>query len=97
MHYVYVLFSIKLDKRYVGRTSDLKKRLEHHNNGLDRFTKKGLPWILVYYEAYLSKKDTTQRELFLKSGRGRELLNNLTKYSLELAKLVPPNRRIRKT
>ena len=68
MHYVYVLKSQKSKKLYFGCTSDLKVRIIEHNKGLNRSTKHGIPWKLVYYEAFLSKSDATAREASLKQG-----------------------------
>ncbi|QYH39290.1 GIY-YIG nuclease family protein [Algoriphagus sp. NBT04N3] len=36
---VYILFSERLGKYYVGQTSDLDKRLKRHNSGRERFTR----------------------------------------------------------
>jgi putative endonuclease len=70
MRYVYVLKSQKYKsvKLYFGSTSDLKKRVDQHNMGLSISTKHGIPWKLVYYEAFLSKSDALERENRLKSG-----------------------------
>ena len=68
MHYVYVLKSQKSLKLYSGSTSDLKARIIEHNKGLNRSTKYGIPWKLVYYEAFLNKSDATEREASLKQG-----------------------------
>jgi len=39
-----------------------------------KFTKFGIPWKLIYYEAYLNKKDAMKRERYLKTGRGRNYI-----------------------
>ncbi len=80
MYFVYVLYSHSLQKKYVGHTSDLNKRLAHHNAGLNRWSKRGIPWQLVYSEQFFTKSEACKRELYLKTGKGRE----------ELAKVVPP-------
>jgi len=84
MHYVYILYSNKLSKRYIGLSDDLKRRLQEHNNGNCKFTSSGIPWKLIYYEVFKSKKDARNEELFLKSGKGRErikfLLTDTMKY-----------------
>lgn len=72
MYYVYVLRSDKINKYYVGYTEDINKRLEHHNLGLDRWSKRGTPWKLIYTERYNSKKGAITRERYLKSGVGRK-------------------------
>ena len=66
VYYVYVLKSQKWNKPYVGVTSDLKKRFRQHNSQENYSTKYGIPWKLVYYEAYLDKKDAIKREAQLK-------------------------------
>lgn len=74
MFYVYILRSHRRDVLYTGFTVDLKKRLAEHMSGKSTFTKGILPVQLIYYEAYISEDDACKREVFLKSGRGREVL-----------------------
>jgi len=66
MFFVYLLFSNKSDKFYVGFTSNLEKRLARHNAGENLATKYGVPWELVYYEAFRNKSDALVREKKLK-------------------------------
>jgi putative endonuclease len=48
MFYVYILFSAKFDKYYVGHTDNLSRRLFQHNNLVkNTFTAKYRPWSLV--------------------------------------------------
>jgi predicted GIY-YIG superfamily endonuclease len=58
MHYVYLLESETFGgPRYIGLTTDLKKRLADHNAGKSRHTSKYMPWKLVTYVAsQISKK-----------------------------------------
>ncbi|MSU75783.1 MAG: GIY-YIG nuclease family protein [Candidatus Magasanikbacteria bacterium] len=83
MYYVYILFSKKLQKRYIGSTGNLKQRTEEHNKGKTPFTSSGIPWQLIYYEVFQNKQDALEEERFLKSGRGRDRLNFLLKYTME--------------
>ncbi len=75
MFYIYVLWSERIRKRYVGYTSDITKRIHEHNNGNSKFTKGGVPWKLVYSEELSSKAEATKREKYLKSGAGRKWLD----------------------
>ena len=75
MFYIYVLWSEKIQKRYVGCAENTDKRLIQHNMGKNRFTKGGIPWILIYTEEYSTLSLARKRELFLKSGIGREWLD----------------------
>lgn len=74
MYYVYVLKSLKDNKLCIGFTKDLKKRIESHNLGLNESTAKRKPLNLIYYEGYISERDARNREKFLKTGRGHEVL-----------------------
>ena len=66
MFYVYLLQS-KLNKQiYIGSTNDLPRRFKEHNKGLEKSTKRYLPWYLIYYEAYKNEKDAKEREKKLK-------------------------------
>jgi putative endonuclease len=75
---VYVLYSERFNKHYVGFTSDLEARIKSHNElSTKGYTKKNRPWKLIYTEEYESKKAAMQREKFLKSGKGREFIKSL--------------------
>jgi len=75
MFYVYVLWSERLKKRYVGSAVDPDKRLHEHNAGKNRFTKGGIPWTLMHTEAFPDLPSARKREAFLKSGVGRAWLD----------------------
>ena len=64
MYYVYVLQNEEGGK-YIGYTSNLKRRFEEHNQGLNQSTK-GHKWNLIYYEAFRSETDARRREVKLK-------------------------------
>lgn len=64
---------------YIGRTSDLKRRIEEHNQGLNISTKYGIPWHLVYFEACLDESDSIRRERYLKTTQGSRLLKRRLK------------------
>ena len=84
MWYVYVLQSLKNKKLYTGLTSNLKRRLEEHNKKIGgKYTRNNSPFKLIFYEAFLNKKDAVRDELFLKSGYGREVLKGKIQNYLE--------------
>lgn len=71
MYYVYLLRSKKTGTFYIGSTADLKRRFHQHNQGMNTSTKSGVPWELVYYEAFTTKALAQERERKLKRyGRG---------------------------
>jgi putative endonuclease len=84
MYYVYVLQSEKTGQLYVGSTKDLRKRFSQHNLGQSTWTKRAIPWKLIYYEACLVKEDAQARERYFKSGPGRQALTKRLKRFLLL-------------
>ena len=66
MYYVYILKSLKDSRLYIGRSSQLKKRLVEHNQGRVTSTTHRRPWKLVYYEGYRNEDDAKDRERGLK-------------------------------
>lgn len=70
MHYVYILRSLKDDSLYAGSTHDLKSRIEKHNKGEVTYSAKKRPWKLVWYCAFLAKKQAIEFEMYLKQGSG---------------------------
>ncbi len=75
-YYVYVLLSEKDGQFYTGYTSDLKNRLQLHNEGKVKSTMHRLPIKLIYFEGCLHQQDATRREKYLKSGSGKIYLRN---------------------
>lgn len=67
MYQVYLLRSQKDGSFYVGYTNNVDQRLKEHNNGTVGYTKKFIPWKLIYYESFLSLDDAKKREKSLKS------------------------------
>ena len=80
MWYVYVLRSNKAKQWYTGSTKDLRKRIISHNKSMNKSTKYGVPWELIYFEASLDHDDARARERYLKSGPGKKYLRNRLKF-----------------
>ncbi len=72
--YIYILFSEKDRKLYIGYTENLKNRLGDHFKGNVESTKLRRPMLLIHYESFTNEKDAKAREEFLKSGFGRSQL-----------------------
>ena len=73
----YILHSSKLDKFYVGSTTDIGRRLIEHNRGKEKFTKTGLPWVLVYKEDFEELLLARQREHYIKKMKSRKFIEVL--------------------
>ena len=80
MYYVYIIQSKKDYRLYKGFTTDLKKRLREHNEGLVTYSKTWRPWRLIHYEAYLNKEDAIVREKYLKSGWGKRFIDKTLRH-----------------
>ena len=72
MYYVYVLFNGKI--KYVGYTSDLKRRLREHQTDKVEATKLKGHWELIFYEAFKEETKARKRELYFKTTKGKRAL-----------------------
>ncbi len=79
MFYVYILQSQKNKSLYIGFTADLKRRFQEHNDGRNISTKPFKPYSLIFYEAFINKKDAVAREQYLKSGWGFRTIKKMLK------------------
>ena len=71
MFYTYIIRSINNpDQRYIGSTSDLRKRLAKHNEGGVPHTAPFKPWKLEVYIAFETKEKAAAFEAYLKTGSG---------------------------
>src|SRR4030042_3736123 len=72
MEYVVYIIQSQFDQSfYIGYTHSIEERVREHNEGSTRYTSHKRPWILVYVEAFQSKKEAIQRERFLKKQKNR--------------------------
>lgn len=79
MFTVYVLRSLTNQRLYIGQTNNLSRRLLEHNQGHSRYTKLTKPFKLIYQEEFGTRNDAVNREIELKSGKGREWLKLILK------------------
>ena len=79
MFYVYILKSEKDGKFYIGSTKNIEQRLYRHNKGLVKSTKNRTPFVLVYYERFLTLSEARRRERKIKSYKGGKAFDNLMK------------------
>ena len=83
MYSIYVIQHTNTKQIYIGKTNNLKRRLNEHNTNQQTATvRKNGEWKLIYAEAYRSKKDADERELKLKQhGSNKRWLKNRIKNS----------------
>ena len=74
MFYVYIIYSQRLQRYYVGSTQAVEKRLQEHNSGKSKSTRAGTPWQLVRTECFITRSEAMQQERRIKArGIGRYL------------------------
>jgi len=76
-YYVYILKSEKVDKTYVGMTNDIERRLKEHNSGKSIYTKKYIPWKLIYKEELRDRNKAREKEKYIKSASGRRKIGSM--------------------
>jgi putative endonuclease len=79
MYFIYIIYSKKLDRYYIGTTDKVEVRLREHNSGFynDSYTVKGIPWELnLNFECESSEK-AYKLEKFLKRMKSRVFLEKV--------------------
>jgi putative endonuclease len=74
---MYILFSEKLNKYYVGACIDIERRLYEHSIGHSKFTALGVPWVLKYTEPFETLQEAKKRELYVKKMKSRKYIEDL--------------------
>ena|ERR1035437_5776169 len=90
-YYTYVLLSEKDNQFYTGYTSDLKKRIDSHNEGNVQSTKQRRPLRLIYFEGCINQQDATRREKYLKSGNGKIYIRSRLRIFFNPTESMQPN------
>ena len=71
---VYILYSVSVDRYYVGQTSSFEDQMKRHNQGKSKHTKSGIPWTLKYKESFVSLTEAMTREKEIKGSESRAQL-----------------------
>ena len=79
-YFVYILYSKKLIFFYKGHTSNVSERLIRHNLGKSTFTKKGVPWKLIWITEKETKSLAYRLEMKLKNLSRRRTADFIQKY-----------------
>ena len=75
MTYVYIIQSLEYrNQLYFGKTLDLKQHLKSHNSGQSRYTKKYMPWQVIWYGCFESSKKASDFERYLKTASGKAFM-----------------------
>jgi putative endonuclease len=80
MFSVYILFSEKGTRYYIGQTNDLVKRIHRHNNGYEKATAPYKPWALVCCLTKSTRSEAVILEKKLKNLNTPDLVKFIEKY-----------------
>ena len=78
--YVYILYSESLNSFYKGHTNSIADRIRRHNSGVEKYTKKGLPWTLIWCSYKDSKSEAYRLEMKLKNLSKIKIMEFILKY-----------------
>jgi len=74
---VYILFSEKRNRYYIGCTSNVSERIIRHNQKSNGFTGSVNDWELKYKEEFVNKQTAYHRELEIKKWKSRKKIEQL--------------------
>lgn len=80
--HVYILWSERIQRNYIGITEDLERRFKEHNEGKSKYTKRGIPWKLVWSTQKANKSEAVILERKLKNLKSsKRIAEFIQKYS----------------
>jgi putative endonuclease len=74
--FVYILFSEKRSRFYVGQTANIVERLKRHNQGRVPSTKTGVPWELVLQIEVLNRSEALILERKIKKRGAKRYIDD---------------------
>ena len=77
MNYVYILTSEKNGKYYIGSTTNIEQRVERHNKGQVLWTKRYLPWRLVFKQDCESFGEARKYEIWIKKLKRKDYIEKI--------------------
>ena len=79
MHYLYILFSNKLNKFYIGETVDYEVRTQQHNQNYftKSFTGRANDWSLKLAFSCKNKAEAKKLEKFIKKQKSRVFIEKV--------------------
>jgi putative endonuclease len=90
MFYIYILYSQRADRYYIGHTDEPARRVEEHNTIIkNSYTSKFRPWIRkVYFPVSNSRGEARKTEFYLKKMKSRVLIEKLILNPNEFSKIL---------
>ena len=77
--FIYIIYSAKLNRYYVGTTDDVNKRLLEHNTGFyeETYVVKGIPWTLVLFYSCESSDKAYKLKKFIEKMKSRKFIEKI--------------------
>ncbi len=78
MYFVYILYSLSIDKYYIGKSQNVDNRLTYHNSKFNTiWTKRGKPWVLEKVLEFSDSKEASKAETFIKKQKSRYFIEKI--------------------
>ena len=74
MHYVYILYSEKCRRHYIGYCENIHARLQRHNDGLVTATRNCRPYVLKAQKLFNTELEARREEIRLKKAKNTKYL-----------------------
>jgi len=75
--YVYILYSDKTNKYYIGSTNNLERRLRDHNNSNTPSTTFGKPWNIKFFQEFTDLKIARKIEHQIKKYKSKIIIEKI--------------------
>jgi putative endonuclease len=75
MYYVYILYSEKCKRYYIGYSENIQARLIRHNEGLVTATRNCRPYFLKAFKSFDIELEARREEIRLKKAKSSKYLN----------------------
>ena len=74
MYFVYILYSDKCDRYYIGYSADVMIRLQRHNAGMVTATRNCRPYQIKATKNFVTEIEARREELRLKKAKNRKYI-----------------------
>ena len=75
--FIYILYSKKANKYYVGETENVNARLQSHLAGISKYTSIANDWAVVHTESFDHRVDAIRREKEIKRMKSRKYIESI--------------------
>ena len=77
-YFVYLLYSERIDKYYVGKSENPANRLNYHNSEVNNiWTKRGKPWESKTTIEFENEAQASKAERFIKKQKSRKFIEKI--------------------